>query len=165
MITWRIWYWHGMTKWGWNERDFRIKGFALLRKNPSFHPHSVIPTSFLNDEAARNDVRMKSLHCNVSLLVILNILKWHRMTKWGGMRVFFEEQKNMDSKIPVILLSFCPFLSHLANLVLFKHWKVCNNHRMTSEWAGMSSEWMNQVLSLIKRPHLIHSFRSHSVHS
>ena len=39
---------------------------------------------------------------------------------------------------------------------------------MSLEWLndsgmrGMGSEWMNQVLSLYKRQHLIHSFRGHS---
>ena len=31
-----------------------------------------------------------------------------------------------------------------------------------SGMSGMGSEWMNQVLSLYKRQHLIHSFRGHS---
>ena len=54
------------------------------------------------------------------------------------------------------------FLSHFANSLSSWQWKISMNHGMTAEWSGMTSEWMNQVWSLLKRPHLIHSFRPHS---
>ena len=47
---------------GWqNEEEFRIKGFALLQKYPSFHLHSVIPKSFWNDETAWNEAKMNGM--------------------------------------------------------------------------------------------------------
>ena len=62
----RIEYLDGMTEWSRNERDFKIKGFALVKKSPFISPHSIIPTSFLNDKTALNEVLMKGM-----------ILKWY----------------------------------------------------------------------------------------
>ena len=60
---------------------------------------------------------------------------------------------------------FLSFLSHSAIPESSKQHQIHIILEMTSEWPGMASEWMNQVLSLIKRQHLIHSFRPHSAHS
>ena len=52
----RIGYLDGMTEWCRNEGDFKIKGFALVKKSPFISPHSIIPASFLNDKTASNEV-------------------------------------------------------------------------------------------------------------
>ena len=62
----RIGYLDGMMEWCWNEGDFKIKGFALVKKSPFISPHSIISTSFLNDKTASNDVQMNGM-----------ILKWY----------------------------------------------------------------------------------------
>ena len=56
-----IGYSHGMMKLWWNEVYNRTKGLAFIQKYPSFHPHSVIPSSFLNDETDWNEVRMSRM--------------------------------------------------------------------------------------------------------
>ena len=68
--------------------------------------------------------------------------------------------------IPFISWSFChsdliPVKTEFPNhpFALYSFRKIV---QMTQEWARMGSEWMNQVLSLYKRQHLIHSFRGHS---
>ena len=38
--------------------NFEIKGFAFVKKYPFISPHSVIPSSFINDKIAQNDVKM-----------------------------------------------------------------------------------------------------------
>ena len=38
--------------------NFRIKGFAFVLKYLFISPHSVIPSSFINEKIAQNDVKM-----------------------------------------------------------------------------------------------------------
>ena len=52
----RVEYLDGMTEWCRNEKDFKIKGYALVKKSAFISPHSIIPTSFLNDKTASNEV-------------------------------------------------------------------------------------------------------------
>ena len=114
MILWRKGYSHEMTEWGQDEGDFRIKGFALLQKYPSFHLHSVIP----NHSGMMKLLGMKQKWMEWPLNDIpplsfsfLGIQEWQGMTEWGGMMVFLEVNKKLNSEIPLILPSFCPNLT------------------------------------------------------
>ena len=86
MIIWCIWFWQRMTKWWWNEGDFWIKGFALLQKYPSFHPHSVIPTAFWNDESERNGVKMNGMPSDWYLSIVIFIPGHSELTENDQMR-------------------------------------------------------------------------------
>ena len=167
-----------MTEWLGNEVSFRIKGFALVQKYHFISPHSVIPSSFLNDEMKSNWVEY---HWNdisllwFSFLFILDILKWWRN---DGMRrnasVFLGEEKTgfWDTSHSTIIRSFqCH--SNLYTRPSFDHWWIWNwpsnwngiSMRNDAQMTEMTSEWFNMVLSLLKRQQHIKSFRSHSFHS
>ena len=87
-MCWRG-YWLGMSEWFWDERNLRIKCFALDQEYPFISPHLVIPHhSWMMKllgmkwkwlEWVLNDI----FPVWFSFLVILDILKWPRN---GGMR-------------------------------------------------------------------------------
>ena len=83
---WCIGFWLRMTKWWWNEGDFRINGFALLQKYPSFHPHSVIPTAFWNDQSERNGVKMNGMPSDWYLSLVIFIPGHSELTENDQMR-------------------------------------------------------------------------------
>ena len=107
-----------MMGWWWNEVYFRTKGLALNQKYPSFHPHSVIPSSFLNDETDWNEVRMSRMttewYPSIVIFIPCHFLAfWNDqgMTEWGGMMVFLEVDKNTefwDTSHPATIRSFQP---------------------------------------------------------
>ena len=93
---------------------------------PSFHPHSVIPTSFLSDQTAQNGVKMGKLTLEWYLSIVIfhscsfkYIKNEEGMTEWGGMREVLETERKINSEKPIILTSFYPFLRHLALQVSF----------------------------------------------
>ena len=132
MTIWPLGHSHGMMEWWWNEVYFRTKGLALNQKYPSFHPHSVIPSSFLNDETDWNEVRMSRMttewYPSIVIFIPCHFLAfWNDqgMTEWGGMMVFLEVDKNTefwDTSHPATIRSFQPHsfvLSHVAIIPSF----------------------------------------------
>ena len=130
MTIWPIGHSHGMMEWWWNEVYFRTKGLALNQKYPSFHPHSVIPSSFLNDETDWNEVRMSRMtiewYPSIVIFIPCHFLAfWNDegMTEWGGMKVFLEVDKNTefwDTSHPATIRSFQPhsFVLKLSKILL-----------------------------------------------
>ena len=100
MNFWWIGYSTWMTEWWWNEMSFWFNGFALLQKYPSFHPHSVISSSFLSDETDGNEVKMSRMTIEWNLSIVI-FISWHSnmfsndwgMTEWGWMMVFLKVNK------------------------------------------------------------------------
>ena len=97
IVSW-IRYWLGMTEWCRNEMNFRIKGFAFILKYPFISPHSVIPSSFINEKIAQNDVKMTRMTIEWYLSIVVIIPCHSQMTKewwneeeWG---CFWKGRKN-----------------------------------------------------------------------
>ena len=137
MTIWPIEHSHGMMEWWWNEVNFRTKGLALNQKYPSFHPHSVIPSSFLIEETEWNEVRMSRMttewYPSIVIFIQCHFLAfWNDkgMTEWGGMMVFLKVDKNTefwDTSHPATIRSFLP---HSFVLKLSKI-EMRNDVRMT----------------------------------
>ena len=136
MTIWPIGHSQGMMEWWWNEVYFRTKGLALNQKYPSFHPHSVIPSSFLNDETDWNEVRMSRMttewYPSIVIFIPCHFLAfWNEkgMTEWGGMMVFLEVDKNTefwDNSHPATIRSFQPhsFLWNWAKEYVIVHGNI-----------------------------------------
>ena len=99
-----------MTEWWKDEGVFRIKGLALVRKSPSFHPHSVIPRhSWMTKLIGMEWKWMGCLMNDIPPFFIF--IPWHsRMTskwrneeEWGW---FWKWAKKLNSEMPLILSSF-----------------------------------------------------------
>ena len=108
-----------MTKLVKNERDFRIKGFALAQKSPSFHPHSVILRhSWMMKLVGMKWKWMGCLRSDIPPLFIF-ILRHSRMKgEWRNeeeWQWFWKWAKKVNSETPLILPSFC-------HLVLIQEW-------------------------------------------
>ena len=131
-----------------------------FKNNPSFHPHSVIPTSSLSDKTAQNAVKMgkMTLEWNLSIVIFhscsfKHIRNEEGMTEWRGMREVLEGERKVNSEKPIILPSFYPFLRHLTlhNLP----------SQMSMEWqVKWASNNFNRVLPPLRRQHLIKVFWS-----
>ena len=123
MNFWWIGYSTWMTEWWWNEMSFWFKGFALIQKILSFHPHSVISSSFLSDETDGNEVKMSRMTIEWNLFIVI-FIPWHSnmfsndwgMTEWGRMMVFLKVNKKTefwDTSHSGIIPSFQPHSSEL----------------------------------------------------
>ena len=117
-----------------------------FKNNPSFHPHSVIPTSSLSDKTAQNAVKMckMTLEWNLSIVIFhscsfKHIRNEEGMTEWGGMRGVLEGERKINSEKPIILPSFYPFLRHLALQVSFQPSK--EKFAITTEWHQNGEKW------------------------
>ena len=101
-----------MMKWGWNEGYFLLKCFAFVKKYLLISPHSVIPTSFLNDICGRNVVEMKEWQRNGFPSIVIFISshfseskmrwEWRDGEEWGWFR---RSAKNASPEIRFIRLS------------------------------------------------------------
>ena len=123
MNFWWIGYSTWMTEWWWNEMSFWFKGFAFIQKILSFHPHSVISSSFLSDETDGNEVKMSRMTIEWNLSIVI-FIPWHSnmfsndwgMTEWGRMMVFLKVNKKTefwDTSHSGIIPSFQPHSSEL----------------------------------------------------
>ena len=138
----------GMMKWHQNdEEDFGIKGFALLQKYPSFTPIQSFPNHSWMMKLL--GMRWKWMECPLNDIPplsfsFLGIQQWWGMTEWGGMMVFLEVNKKLNSEIPLILPSFCH-----SDLIQTKTDWHCP---MPTEWAKNYNEmtrrrleWRNEI--------------------
>ena len=134
IILWIV-YWEGMREWWWNDAHFRTQGFALLQKYLSFHPHSVIPTSFLNDRNAWNEVKMKRMTLKWYPSIVICIpchskhskmmKEWRNVWEW---RWFWKWTTNL-------ILRYISFCHHSIIPTSFHFGKSLEEMRL--EWAGM----------------------------
>ena len=147
-----------MTEWLWNEVVFKIKGFDFGKKYPFISPHSIIPSSFLNDETAWKWTEWKQNDISpllFSFLVILDILGWQRNDRmrrnesvsWG-----VEKKEFWNTCHSAIIQSF---LCH-SERYIFSHLKWAWND------SQMTSNYFNRVLSPLRRQQLIKVFWGHS---
>ena len=159
MVMWRRGYWWGMTEWWQNEEDFRIKGFALLQKYHSFHPHPVI----LRHSRMIKLIGMewKWMGCPLNEIPPFFIfIPWHsRMIRNDGMRRnesdFGSEQKNWILRC----LSFC---HHSVILSSFRNGIIPLNLSVKSIPPSPSAEgdgWIDYTLHFGFLS-LFHSFHS-----
>ena len=173
IILW-IGYWDGMRAWWWNESHFIIQGIALLQKYPSFHPHSVIPTSFLNDETALNEVKMNRMTLEWYSSIVIFIpchskhskmkKEWRNEWEW---RWFWKWTINWILRY----MSFChhsiiPASFHFGKS--FSLWNELEWGRMGWEWLTrccivsewdvndeMTFEWWNDIQMIILAPRVL----------
>ena len=161
-------------EWG----EFQNQGFCLGSKIslhfPSFG-HSIIILEW------RNEVELSriSLKWYLSIVIFISFHSRHfeMMKEWRNEEecsVFLGEEKTgfWDTSHSTIIRSFqCH--SNLYTRPSFDHWWIWNwpsnwngiSMRNDAQMTGMTSEWFNMVLSLLKRQQHIKSFRSHSFHS
>ena len=118
----------GMTSEWWVNVEMSCKwqNDGRMRKNseskvlPYFKniPHFTFIQSFQNHSGMMKLLGMKQKWMEWPLNDIpplsfsfLGIQEWQGMTEWGGMMVFLEVNKKLNSEIPLILPSFCPNLT------------------------------------------------------
>ena len=148
-----------MIKWRQNEGDFRIKGFALLQKSPSFHPHPVILRhSWMMKLVGMEWKWMECLMNEVPPFFIF--IPWHsRMMRNDGMRRnesdFGTEQKNWILRC----LSFC---HHSVIWSSFRNGIIPHNLSVKSIHPSPSAEGDGRIDSTLPFlfPSLTHSFHS-----
>ena len=112
----------------------KLPSFGLIR---SFQHHSRMREWSGNDQ---NDCWMLSSHCNFHSLSFKSDMEWRNEVEWG---VFRRRRKK--------LIPRCLSFRHHSVIQEFKK-KISS--RLSMEWClndwGMTSEWNNQVLSLIE---------------
>ena len=160
-----------MTEWRQNEGDFRIKGFALLQKYPSFHHHSVIPShSRMTKLLGMKWKWLERLLNDISPLwfSFLVIQGWGGVTGWGGNDgALGSEQKIWDLKNlsfrphPVIWSSF-----HNGSVPLIQCVKSIRPTPSAEGvvWIKLSLHFWISSLTHSHHPWIIPSFRNHSSH-
>ena len=147
MIMWWIGYWPGMTEWWWNEMNSRTKGFALVQKYPFISPHSVIPSSFWNDETAWNEGKCTRMTSEWYLSIVIFIpchsrhfqmtKEWRNEEKWG---CFWRGRKKWIQRC----LSFC---HHSIIQVSFRKKLILPFQiELNLEW-GMMLKWQECPLN------------------
>ena len=138
IISWRDFGMEWVNHGGMGD-NLESRVLPCFKNNPSFHPHSVIPTSFLSDQTAQNGVKMGKLTLKWNLSIVIfhscsfkHIRNEDGMTEWGGMREVLERERKINSEKPTILSSFYPFLRHLALQVSFG--PSTKKFAINSEW-------------------------------
>ena len=158
-----------MTEWWQNEGDFRIKGLALVRKSPSSHPHSVIPThSWMTKLIGMEWKWMGCLKNDIPPFFIF--IPWHsRMTskwrneeEWGW---FWKWAKKLNSEMPLILSSF-GHLVIIQECAHYYHSKRQVNPPITL-CRGWCLDWLHASpwVTWGHHPCLIPLFLDHSSHA
>ena len=138
MIIWWIGYLTWMTEWWWNEMSFWFKGFALIQKYLSFHPHSVISSSFLSDETDGNEVKMNRMTIEWNLCIVV-FIPWHSnifsndegMTEWG------QSHPIIHWNVQIYLLYKYIPMAHYLRLAFIKLIVLCQKWDNTSTVTGL----------------------------
>ena len=140
IISWRDFGMEWVNHGGMGD-NLESRVMPYFKNIPSFHPHSVISTSFLSDQTAQNEVKMGKLTLEWNLTIVIfhsrsfkYIKNEEGMTEWRGMREVLEGERKVNSEKPIILPSFYPFLRHLAL------------HNLPSQ---MSMEWQSNEPQII----------------